>query len=350
MRLIFIILLTLALAAAAPGQKPTLRLVQWSDIHAGGRHFEPEVWDQALEEGLELRPDAILLTGDQGDNSRDRPTFGSRLQEFMAGLATDLADAPPLLLTLGNDDLAFNYQTAPEQLAQTDALMRATLKERYYLDGQGNGVSPDHVGGLTWISLNATFFSPANRYEKAAEQAEDTFRWLERQLASRGGHVVLLCHIPPSWDLWQQRPAWRSECLQRLQAILEGYPHPVTILCGHYHRNHVQAYHRRQGDVPVLVAGSLSNKFGYQPNWRTYEWTPGGALDYTVRYPGHPEWTHAWHVDPTRLEEFRLRLQNDDAAYLDYMQDIFCHQQNLPAAAAAPGIRQAVLDEFWVHP
>jgi len=343
MRLLqLLLILLLALAPTLAGERGRLRIVQWSDIHAGKKHYLPEAWAEARREGLALKPDLILLTGDQGDNSYDKPGFAARLKEFMATLGPEIR---PLLVTLGNDDLEDNYQSDPRHLAETTAIFRETLGERYYLDDLGNGVFPQRPGGITWISLNSVVFSANNRTPEAPEQARQTFAWLRQQL--QGGPVVLLCHIPPAWDLWTGQPAWKSEHLRSLQEILLAYPDPVTIVCGHFHRNHVQGYRRPQGNVPVLTAGSLSDKFGYAPNWRTYDWGAEG-IDYEVRYPGHPEWTSGWHVEADELDDFRERLVADEGAYLQYMQDVYEHHADLANMAAKA--RERILDEFWVHP
>ena len=341
MRLLFFILLLLLGPALA--ETPRLRIVQWSDIHDGDRHFLPEAWAEARREGLAQKPDLILLTGDQGDNSYDKPGFAARLKAFMATLGPEIK---PLLITLGNDDVEDNYQSDSRHLAETTAIFRATLGDRYYLDDLGNGVFPGRPGGLKWISLNSVIFSAHNRCPEEAEQARKTFAWLEQEL--KGGEpVVLLCHIPPTWDAWTGKPAWKPEYLARLQQILLADPNPVTIVAGHYHRNHIQGFQRPQGNVPVLVAGSLSNKFGYAPNWRTYDWGPAG-IDYEVRYPGHPEWTTGWHVEPDELGDFLERIKADPEAYLKYLTDVHCHHADLPKMA--PEFRERILDEFWVHP
>jgi len=335
-------LLVVLLALGALAQEP-LRLAQWSDIHSGGEHYAPGALEEARRASLAFRPHALLITGDNGDNGESPETFYDRLGAFLRKLAYSLREVRvPLVLCLGNNDFQANYQTDPPLLEATERLFRQAFGRRYYLDRLGNGVLPEKPGGQTWITLNTQIFSRKNRYAGADEQAAQTLDWLRRQLGH--GPVVLVMHIAPTVDLWDGKQAWRPDCLKRFAALLQDYPDPVTIVAGHYHRNQVQFLKRPQGDVPILIAGSVSTKYGYEPNWRTWEWI-AGAYEYTVFYPGHPDWTRRYRVEGA--ESFLRQLQ-DPAFYAGFVTDLFAHHKEESTRVADPGLKAQYLNDFYV--
>lgn len=337
-------LLALLLSAGALAQEP-LRLVQWSDIHSGGEHFAPAALAEARRQTLAWQPHAVLITGDNGDNGESPETFHDRLSAFLGKLAYSLREVKvPLVLCLGNNDFQANYQSDPPLLETTERLFRQAFGRRYYLDRLGNGVLPERPGGQTWITLNTQLFSRKNRYAQADQQATQTLDWLQGQLKS--GPVVLVMHIAPTVDLWDGKQAWRPDPLRRFAALLQAYPGAVTIVAGHYHRNQVQYLRRPQGDVPILIAGSLSTKYGYEPNWRTWEWTKG-RYDYTVFYPGHADWTRSYRVEGA--ESF-LRLLQDPGFYAGFVADLFAHHKEESARVADPGLKTQYLNDFYISP
>lgn len=332
-----------------------LRLVQLSDIHSGGPHFSESAFQEACQQALSLQPQGVLLTGDHADNSFDRKNFDQRFVQDVGRWKQALQGyTGQVFLTLGNDDYTHNYQTEPDDLQATYKTLQETLGSRCYLNELGNGVAPVQLGGFLWVSLNSQVFSPLNGGAEAPQQAQDTLVWLEQQLEGWQGPVVLLCHIPPSWDLYLGKPGWKPEYLRRLADILQDYPSQVLILSGHFHRNHVQAM-RPSRPIPILTGGALATKYGYQPNWRSYRWTvrPGqGAshIAYTLHYPGHPEWTRSYELVPDRIRDFLDLLQRRNSVYRDYVQDIYGHHTQWEDWAEQDSIRTRIEREFWVDP
>ena len=345
-------LLCAILALAAPAEE--LRMVQFSDMHSGGPHFWLEALKEATQQGLALHPQAILLTGDHGDNSLDRSEFDARLMldlqrwsKALAGYDGEIFMAP------GNDDVGHNYQTQSSDLkAQLHAFQQA-FGERCYLNELGNGLSPSHLGGLRWISLNSQIFSPLNKTPEAPQQARQTFEWLKETLGDSPQPVVILCHIAPSWDLYVGKPGWKPEYIRQLTDLLNEYPGQVMFVCGHMHRNHVQAM-RPLRPIPILTGGALATKYGYQSNWRDYRWQVDDQrvekVDYTLHYIQHPEWNIDYQVEPDHVGHVLDRLKADPDFYLQYVRDIYGHYVDWRKRADDPLIHQAVYDQFWVEP
>lgn len=355
-------LLFLAPSWAAPPER-NLVLVQWTDIHYGNEEWDPAAWHSALAEGTAMRPDAILLTGDNADNKCDAPEFARRTEFFLKKYVPRiLGSGAPVLLSMGNNDFGANYQSDPENLAPVLAAYRRHFGKAWYLDDLGNGTYPRTVAGMTWISINSLVFSPLNQYENRGVQAERTFSWLQAEMERQpaGRPIVLLTHIPPTWDMYGHNPAWDPQFLGRLQSLLEARKGPVVIVAGHFHRNEVHAFSLRDGRaVPVLDAGSLSLKYGNQANWRSYLWTLDPAhtptrMAWRIRYPKHPEWNSLYSVDRPFLartwSDYVARLASEKGFYERYMADFWAHNKNWKTDAAKADNRDAMLDEFFVRP
>ncbi len=299
-----------------------------------------EAWERGLKQG----PDLILMTGDHGDNGDGELDFGERLTGLWGHLVPRLpASSVPLLLCLGNSDFRNNYQTDPNTLAETCEIYRRMLGSRYYLDELGNGRR--EAAGLTWLSLNSQMFSPKNRYSGAVAQGAQSLRWLREQLASSTGPAVILTHIPPCLDLYLGASAWRVEESKEFWAIVESHPRPCWLVGGHFHRNEVHARARERTPVPLLVAGSLSRKYDYAPNWRSWSWQvgPEGLVDcrYRLYYPGHSDWESEYCIDD--VQAFARQLE--DPAFLNrYRRDLFAHHRLAERAEPWP-----IHEQFWVR-
>jgi len=295
--------LSCLLPTGARATTRSLRLVQWSDVHWGSQQDAPDCWREAFRRGLEARPELALLTGDQADNGPGRGDFGERLRAFWGPTLEAWPEDLPLLLTLGNADFRENYQTDPPNLRECYQLHRELLGRRYYLDEEGRGVA--RHSGLLWISLNTQVFSPKNRYPGAAEQTRLSLAWLQQRLQeAERAPVVLLLHIPPCRDLFNGKWAWTVPALQGFWSLVSAYCGPVSIVSGHFHRNEVHAFARSQGEAKLLVAGSLSRKYDYQPNWRIQDWAlENGQLkraDYRIYYPGHDDFEHSYTLEQSQ--------------------------------------------------
>lgn len=355
MKIVWAFFFSFCIAAGAD----ELKLVELTDVHGGGPYYSEEAFTQAYTAATALQPDVMLLNGDFGDNSFDRQFFYDRLEDALREWRPRLARFPGAIsITLGNDDFAHNYQTHTDELNKTYEVFRRVFGNRYYLDRLGNGRLAAQPGGVTFLSLNSQIFSRNNATPEAPEQAVRSFAWLRTELKSlqtQGAPAVaLLTHIPPSWDLYNQKPGWKPEYIRELCNVLEPYPNQVVILCGHFHRNHVQGL-LPQRPIPVLTAGALATKYGYQPNWREYRWTlePGPRLEeiaYTIHYPGHSEWDATFQLIPRQLARFFQRLHEEPDFYRSYVSHIYGQHEDWREWADSEKVRRDLLSELWVSP
>lgn len=325
--------------------RPSLSWVQWSDVHWGNQQFDPAAWTEALERGASQPAQALLFTGDQGDNGKGSGDFSERLMGFWKPTLDYLKrDSRPWMLTLGNSDFRHNYQTDPETLRETAGLYQELLGWRYYLDELGNGKHPSTVSGWSWVSLNTQIFSPKNRYPGAEAQARKSLDWLKEVLAKTSTPTMLLLHIPPLWDLFSESYAWRPEWIRAFQSVLEQSPQPLMILGGHFHRNEIHGIRRAFGEVPILVGGSLSRKYDYAPNWRTCEFSFDQGCRSHLSYTGHSHSDTHYQWKWQQLSEVERALA-DPLFLAQYVGDLFARH---PQAVTHPErYRAEILEHFW---
>ncbi|CAM9905696.1 unnamed protein product, partial [Phaeothamnion confervicola] len=238
---------------------------------------------------------------------------------------------------------------------------REAFGNRCYLDDMGNGVSPSHLGGMTWLSLNSVFFSFKNTTPQAPGQATQTLAWLRKQMPpnpegskAEAPPVVIVTHLPPTWDLFLKTPSWKPEYIRQFQEIVANYPGQVFILAGHYHRNHIQAMERAGEPAVILSGGALATKYGYHSNWRdlTFRENADGkvsSVSYTIRYPENDSWNGTYRVVPRHMDDFFNTLMDSEPLYRRYVQDIFGHSKDALDQAADGKVRDMVRDQFWVH-
>ncbi|NDD28672.1 MAG: metallophosphoesterase [Proteobacteria bacterium] len=328
----------LAVGAPAAGAVRGVTVVTWSDIHYGNEDYAADAWRQAYREGRALRSDVYVVSGDLTDNKCSREAFTARLDAFLPAFRAQLdALNAPVILALGNNDIAINYQTDPEALALTLSAWRKRLGPHVYLDALGNGVHPRAVRGMTWITVNSQIFSRLNEYDGREAQARATFAWLSSALrrVPRAQTAVLVMHIPPTSDFFDGKASWNEADLRRLSDVIDAHAGKLIILAAHYHRNEIHALTTRRGKtVPVLLAGSVSCKYDSRPNWRSSVWQLGAdgtvrRFDWINRYPGHPEWSESWVLpspfSATTYAALVTRLRQDLAFYLRYAENLCAH-------------------------
>ena len=355
----FLALSSFCLVGSAAAAPPPVRLAQLSDIHDGGVHYSEAETPAGFNEALSANPQGLIMTGDFNDNSHDQSGFYQRLDEGLVKVVARLKSfSGPIFMTLGNDDFANNYQSNPELLQQTYKTFRKDWGERYYLDELGDGVSPSHLGGITWITIDSVILNPRNRCPVAPQQSAQVLDFLElklKQAAPNKTPIVLLMHMPPTYDDFTHALSWRTEYLHRLLQIVGNYPGQMMIVAAHYHRNQVFRIARKQGDIPVLTVGALASKYGYASNWRSYDMQMSDdgkrfdRIDYTLHYPSHPDWTDTYTIVPSQLSGFMSSILHDHDATVRYFRDLWGHHGDAEDTAKDRDARQKLRDHFNVE-
>lgn len=214
---------------------------------------------QAVADGPS--PDAILVTGDIGDDLSD-----AAYARFRATLAP--LGVPVLCLPGNHDDPAKMAQRFPGGAFQSGGSATLGTWRVMLLDSH---VADDPHGELG-----------AARLER-----------LDRELAALAGHPVLVAvHHPPM----PVGSAW-IDCLglrdgAALLALLARHPHVRVVTCGHVH----QAFEASHAQIRLLTTPSTCAQFtpGTEdcvidtrpPGWRRFELWPDGRVETAVHWLG----------------------------------------------------------------
>ena len=191
-----------------PDYRYTGVFAQANDQSGSGKQVEllPQLLDAFLEEMLRLRPDVLLITGDNTFNGA-RASHEALIEKLQS-----LRQAGILVLTLpGNHDLEFHPLIFPQGEPEEAAPVTAEDFARLYADFGYSGALSRDPGSLSYVydsGLGVRFFmlDTIFRYGSVYGRVEeDTLQWLERELkACRragdipvvAGHHNLLSHNP----------------------------------------------------------------------------------------------------------------------------------------------------------
>lgn len=355
-------------SAESAGERPVfdLSFTEWTDVHLGEPNTKIEVWDSIFNSSIENKDtEFFVFCGDGADNKNaDELEFQKRADAFAAYLGRAAKTGRPVLVTYGNNDFYKNYNTDPENMAPVFKSWSKAMGDAYYLDDLGNGVYPELIKDTTWITVNSLIFSPRNSCdpEILKEQRSRTLEWLNDVLTviPADSTAVLVCHVPPCVDAYNDQGMWDSESLRAFQRILTHTPGHVMILSGHTHRNEIHALPSgSEKAAPVFIAGSVSGKYGYHSNFREYQWTFDEETGEPVRcawsvfYAEHPEDSYAegikYPARPGVWVAFSQKvLAENDEEYERYMRNFYCCCENWKEQAYDKGRRQAVCKEVIV--
>ncbi|MGM9991679.1 MAG: metallophosphoesterase family protein [Candidatus Bruticola sp.] len=344
----------------------SVSFIHWSDIHLGEEHTPTEVWNRAFGAGRnDPRASFYILSGDLVDNKKlDNLQFNKRVAAFSSDYLRPLVkEGKPVLIAYGNNDFYINYNTDPENMRPTMDLWRQAMGDAYYLDDLGNGIYPERLGGLTWITVNSLIFSPINSCPPSIlkEQRQRTLEWLEAALAAvpYNSTAVIICHVPPCADAYNHKVMWDEESLRTFHSFLAETDCHVIVTSGHTHRNelHVIPISDIEG-VPLVIVGSIAQKYGYLANYRlnTWEFNAKSGL------PERLSWD-LLYVDPnqgSRSEvisnpcdlktwfNFRKQLVEDEDIYAAYIRDFYACVSNWTELSSDKKLQRRILDEIIV--
>jgi hypothetical protein len=224
--------LALAATAAAEGKKAGIRIAVISDMNSSygtvGHHEDVE---RAVGRIVELRPDAVISTGDmiagQLRDTSKRSRLGPMWQAFHRVVSNPLAEAGiPLAVTPGNHDASAYPAFRDERRRYTDEwLQRESALD--FVDESGYPFRyAFSIGDVLFISLDVTV--------TGAMPAAD-IGWLEDLLEEhRDGysHAVVFSHVPV-WPVAEEREreATRDGNLHELLSTAD----IDLYLSGHHH-------------------------------------------------------------------------------------------------------------------
>jgi len=225
-------LVAVLLLAFVPGPKvfAQVTIAQISDTHLGEKHA-PHAADNlrtAVKMINERHPDAVILSGDIGEN----PKAWDEAKSILKGLKSPLYYAP------GNHDV---HSSDLERY-------RSAFGKDYYTF---------HVKDITFVVINSQLLGNYDSYDakqppplppQAAKESEQMLEWLanvkhEEGLDAKGHHTVIgVQHIPVFHDdhfpdpkpYWVVSDPYRSKEMKLLHQL--GVSH---MLVGHWHNGRV---------------------------------------------------------------------------------------------------------------
>lgn len=184
-------------------ERPVHTLAHLSDLHAGSPYFVPNLMDRTIVEVNELRPDAILVTGDLTE-------MGFRQEYLLAKSYLDKLEAKPMIVIPGNHD-SRNVGYAHF--------------ERYF----GPRGTVWHDRGLTVVAIDSTEPDLDHGHVGRAR-----YPWLQEQFAHPAHFRILMLHhhlLPVPGTGRERNVVYDAgdvlEVLQRCRVNL--------VLCGHKH-------------------------------------------------------------------------------------------------------------------
>ena len=264
-----------------------MRVMWLTDIHLN--FLEPEKIAAFLEKVDTLEPDALLISGDIGDEPTCVP--------FLEALAEALAI--PILFVLGNHDFYYGSIAAVRERV-------GRLSERFsnlhYLTNEGVirlSESTAVIGHDSWadgrcgdffgsaVALNdfeliedlrlATKQEQLEKMQLLAEEGAAHLRQLLPTALELCQRTVIVTHVPPfAGATWHRgaisSPDWLPffSCRvfgETLLEIADRYPdREITVLCGH---THSPGTYRAAGNVTVLTGRAV---YGRPQVQEVFEW------------------------------------------------------------------------------
>ena len=230
------------------------RIAQLSDLHCGEAYFEASLLERAISEINELRPDAVVCSG-------DLTTFGFRHEYLLAREYIDRIECDALVVVPGNHDSRnVGYVHFEEMFGERNSVLRKGPVAIVAVDSSEPDLDHGQIG-------------------------RGRYRWIEEQFAAEPAELrifVLHHHLLPVPGTGRERNIVHDagdaiECLQRAGVRL--------VLSGHKHVPYVW----RLEDLFVVNAGTVSSlrlRGNTRPCYNVIE-IADGRVDVSRRHPFH---------------------------------------------------------------
>ncbi|MBI4613818.1 MAG: metallophosphoesterase [Planctomycetes bacterium] len=185
--------------------------------------------------GILGRPDFVLTCGDNTENGE---------------VADAEAEYGAFKTAMDSIDLPYYYANGNHDVDGDPAATRGLRREPY---AHGKPYYTFEHKGLAFIVLN--YYTDEGSDSPAAELDDGEREWFEAELLRIGVSrpIVLVIHpLPERWE-WLDMPSWIAMTpgeADYLAETIEGF-NVVAILCGHFHPQHVEAWH----GIPVVDVG-----------------------------------------------------------------------------------------------
>jgi len=248
-------------------------------LHCGGPHFVPNLLERAVTEINELKPDAVICSG-------DLTTFGFKQEFVQAKSYLDRIECEHLVVIPGNHD-------------------SRNVGYVHFEDLFGDRNSVLRVNGVTVVAVDST--EPDLDH---GQIGRGRYRWIEEQFAGDESDLrVFVCHhhlLPVPGTGRERNVIYDAgdtiECLQRARVQL--------VLSGHKH----VPYAWKLEDLFVVNAGTVSSlrlRGNTRPCYNVVE-VEGTHVDVWRRYPFHgQEKIIQFSTDTLAYEKYTARIEGE---------------------------------------
>jgi 3',5'-cyclic-AMP phosphodiesterase len=256
--------------------RPTLTIAHISDLHCGDPTFRPNLLERAISEINELKPLAVICTG-------DLTVFGFKEEYRQAREYLNAIECETLVVIPGNHD-------------------SRNVGYVHFEDLFGPRNSVERVGGLTVVAIDSS--EPDLDH---GHVGRGRYGWIEEQFAEPATLRIFALHhhlLPVPGTGRERNVVYDAgdaiECLQRANVDL--------VLSGHKH----VPYAWKLEDLFVVNAGTVSTlrlRGNTRPCYNVIE-VSGSHVDVWRRYPFHEQEriiqfsteTHAYEKYTARIE------------------------------------------------
>lgn len=273
--------------------------------------YLPQLLDAFIDEMIEARPDAFLLTGDITMN-------GERVNhEELAEKLNRLLDAGiPVLVIPGNHDI-HNYRARiyfGDEEEETESVSLDEFTELYQDFGWNQAISRDEgsfsyvypLREKVWLMLLDTAqYDPLNIVDGVVRPG--TVAWMEENLEKAkelGIQVIVSGHH----NLLQESRLFTDMCVlensDEVLSLLERFRLPLYI-SGHLHLQRIQKHRREPGGGEYGIDEIVSDALSIPPcQYGVLSWDEGGGISYETRRVGVSAWAERTGQEDEALLDF----------------------------------------------
>lgn len=275
--------------------------------------YSSELVDAFLQEALEYRPDAVILSG-------DLTVDGEKInhQELSLKLSGLQQSGIQVLVIPGNHDI--NNPNASSYIGEKKAPAEQVTPEEFYdiyrAFGYDQAESRDesslsyryNLDDTHWLlMLDSCQYEPYNKV--GGRISPETYVWIQGQYAEAkeaGAVLIPVAHH----NLMGQSRVYPTECAieggEELITIMEENQVPL-YLSGHLHLQRIKKFRMEPGDSKKkeAVTEAITASLSIAPcQYGVIEWKEDGSMDYSLKTVDVSAWAAANRIEDENLLDF----------------------------------------------
>ncbi|KAG9390276.1 Calcineurin-like phosphoesterase [Carpediemonas membranifera] len=231
---------------------------------------------------VDPEPDLLIIGGDFGGHTALSLDEITQSIQAVTGEIKRRFPHTSTFPVIGNDDVFPDYKLDAGQLNTLANIWADWLSADELATFKTGGYYKREVSAsLHVIVLNTLLVIPQNTMTSAATHQ---WTWFAAELAAStgaGARVVLVMHIPPGVNGYDQTDPWTTEDFDAFTAIVAQYSGVISgIYAFHEHTD----LHRAFEGTFMLISPSVTPAFGNNPSFRTMCWDAQGGLADVIQF------------------------------------------------------------------